>query len=62
MIDRRKHAIIPLEKAVYCQNCNMITDSVGEICLSCKSVGGLVLMERLIPPVVSGVIRHAEEV
>jgi hypothetical protein len=58
--DRSTHAIIPLEKAVYCQNCNMITDSVGEICISCKSVGGLLLVERLIPPVESEITKHVE--
>ncbi len=48
MMDRQTIAIIPLERAVYCESCRQISNSPGETCLACDSTGALMNLARVL--------------
>jgi hypothetical protein len=46
--ERDTFAMIPLELAVYCENCRHITNSPGDTCIRCDSSGGLMNLANVL--------------
>lgn len=42
--------IVPLSKAHLCESCLCISDSTGERCMGCGSVGSLMSISRILNP------------
>lgn len=42
--------IIPLSAALICVNCSCVSDSKGDICISCKANGKLLPIARILNP------------
>lgn len=40
--------IIPAHLAVWCVNCNQVSNSVGERCVACDAVGGLLNLAKVL--------------
>lgn len=40
--------LIPLYAAVYCENCHQVSNSPGETCCACDSVGGLFSLAQVL--------------
>lgn len=41
-------AIVPALTAVFCVNCGQVSNSTGERCIGCDSVGGLLNVARIL--------------
>ncbi len=46
--ERLTHAIIPGERAVWCVNCEQVSDSTGDECIACGGIGGLMSLARVL--------------